>query len=109
MSDKGFTDDEVREALARFKQDFKFPVMDFDPPIIAIESMFSTDFKALRWAASEYLKAKAVIEWYAEGSKGLVHSGMTFHGGAIYTDAYTADNGAKAREYIEKLNQNKGE
>lgn len=85
MSDKGFTDDQIYAAL-RLRQDY--------------DSNSDGVIDALAWAASEYLKAKAVIEWYGAS---LTHSYVMSDVDGF--NAYECDAGNKAREYLDSLNK----
>lgn len=90
-----YTDDEVRAAIATTEECKVYSNAN---------RMTRGELDAISWAASEYLKAKTVIEWYGAS---LTHSyAMSDVDGF---NAYECDAGNKAREYLEKLNHNKGE
>ena len=95
MSDKGFTDDEVRAAIATTEECKVYSNAN---------RMTRGELDAISWAASEFLKAKAVIEWYGDEDRykwrNRENSVMRQYPPKIFDDM-----GAKAREYLDSLNK----
>ena len=82
-----YSDEEVREAVAKFKE--------FEAWQAQVHGYKVEDTTAkIYWAAEQYLKAKPVIEWYADESKYQ----------PTYTDAplISGDEGQRAREFLGK-------
>lgn len=83
-----YSDEEVKEAIAYTKGSETLPVI-----------------AELVWAASQYLKAKQVIEWYAEPGTYKPHNGIHDPKTGVTMDVYLPadiqfDAGRRAREFL---------
>ena len=105
----GYTTQQVEDALT-----IKETIYNFSEFCMGSKSkeVISPQLEAITWAASKYLEAKKVIEWYGdENNYGCEQPCCADDYCRCCPERSEAckESGEKAREYLEKLNQNKGE
>jgi hypothetical protein len=94
-----YTDDEVRVdlvALSLFLQD-KFKNDDPNAPVGEFWSVVTR----ISWAASQYLEAKKVLEWYANEENHGLPAKLTRTGMESLSTPVQDDQGQRAREFLE--------